>query len=265
MSNFCAIYNRELRSFFVSPLAYVMYFLFIMLCSVFFNMYFNTYMEYQQQIMMQSMQMRGMAGPKLPNFTEFVLMGVTNVMTFILLFIIPMLSMRLFAEEKKMGTIELLMTYPIKDSEVLLGKFFAALTVFAGMLLFTLVYPILTFAIDSTQTYFPAILASYLGVFLVGSAFLSLGIFSSAITENQIVSGVVSFSILLILWMIGFVDEMYPGRTIGRICNELSVFSHFEQFSKGVVDTGHVAYYVLFTVFFLFFTQRILESNRWRG
>ncbi|MBD3265296.1 hypothetical protein GF373_01390 [bacterium] len=95
-------------------------------------------------------------------------------------------------------------------------------------------------------------------------SFLSLGIFASSLTENQLISGVISFASLLVLWMIGFVDEIYPG-TLGEICNEISVFAHFEQFSKGVIDTGHVAYYVLFTAFFLFITLRILESNRWRG
>ncbi|MBD3265295.1 ABC transporter permease subunit [bacterium] len=139
MTNFFAIYKRELRYYFASPLAYVLYFLFIVLCSVFFNLYFNSYMQIQEQIMMQQMRMRGAAGPSLPNFTEFVLLGLTNVMTFILLFLLPMLAMRLFSEEKKLGTIELLMTYPMKDIEIVLGKFSAVVTVFLGMLGLTLV------------------------------------------------------------------------------------------------------------------------------
>lgn len=263
MNNFLAIYKRELRSFFFSPLACVLYVFFIILCSVFFNLYFNAYMKFSEQIMMQQMRMPG-GGPKLPNFTEYVLLGITNVMTFILLFIIPILSMRLFSEEKKMGTIELLMTYPIKDIEVLSGKFFAALTVFAGMLALTLVYPFTALYAASDQVYFPAVFAAYLGVFLVGTAFLSLGIFASSLTENQLISGVISFASLLVLWMIGFVNELQPG-IFGTICKEISVFAHFEQFSKGVVDTGHIAYYILFSVFFLFFTLRVLESNRWKG
>jgi len=99
---------------------------------------------------------------------------------------------------------------------------------------------------------------------LVGAAFLSFGIFASSLTDNQVVAGLISFSVLLILWMIGFVDEFQPG-ILGTICNEISVFSHFEDFGRGVVDTGHVAYYVLFTFFFLFLNLRVLESYKWRG
>ncbi|MDX9755339.1 MAG: ABC transporter permease [bacterium] len=264
MSNFLAIYKRELRSFFFSPLAYTIYFLFIVICSVFFYLYFSSYIKYSEMLMMQQMRMGGAGGPQLPNFTEFVLLGLTNVMAFILLFVLPILTMRLFSEEKRMGTIELLMTYPLKDSEVLLGKFLAALTVFAGMLILTLFYPVITYFIDSSQTYFPAIFASYFGVFMLGTAFMALGIFFSSLTENQLISSLVSFITLLVLWMIGFVDDLYPG-IIGSICNEISIYAHFEQFSKGVIDTGHVAYYGLFTLFFLFATLRILESNRWRG
>lgn len=266
MRNFLAIYRRELGAYFVSPLAYVLYVLFIVVVAVFFNMYFSFYQQMSNQYMtmmsMQQMQMGGMQ--PLPNYTEVVLLGLSNVMTFILLFIIPMLSMRLFAEERKMGTIELLFTYPIRDLEVTLGKYFAALSVFAGMLLITLVFTLLSYNVVPEQTYLPVILTSYLGVFLVGSAFLSFGIFASALTDNQVVAGLISFSVLLILWMIGFVDEFQPG-ILGTICNEISVYSHFEDFGRGVIDTGHTAYYILFSIFFLFLTQQVLESHKWRG
>ncbi len=265
MNNIWAIYKREMRAYFVSPLAYVLYVLFLVVCGVFFNMYFSAYHRYSQEYMtMMSMRQQFGGMPSLPNYTEMVLLGITNVMTFVLLFIIPMLSMRLFSEEKKLGTIELLFTYPVKDGEVLLGKFLAAVTTYAGMLVLTLMYAIISYNVVPEQTYFPAVLASYLGVFLVGVSFLALGIFASAITENQIVAGLISFASLLVLWMIAFVDEIQPG-ALGTICNEISVYAHFEDFSKGVIVTGNIAYYVLFIVFFLFLTLRILESNKWRA
>jgi len=261
MRNAWAIYKRELRAYFFSPLAYVMYVLFLVVCAVFFNMYFSMYIRWSQMAMMQ----RQMGAPQLPNYTETVLLGITGVMTFILLFIVPMISMRLFAEEKKLGTLELLFTYPIKDIEVLMGKFCAALTVLAGMLALTFAYVFLSHLVVAEQTYIPAVLASYLGVFLVAASFLSLGVFASALTENQIVAGMVSFTSLLVLWMIGFVDEIQPNSVLSKICNEISVYAHFDEFSKGVITTGHAAFYILFSVFFLFFTLRVLESNRWRG
>lgn len=265
MGNVLAITQRELRAYFFSPLAYVLYVLFLVVTGVFFNMYFGAYQDWSQRYisMMQMQQQFGGMEP-LPNYTEVVLLGICNVMTFVMLFIIPMLSMRLFSEEQKMGTIELLFTYPVKDIEVMLGKFLAAASVFVGMLVLTLLFAILSHNVEPDQTYFPTVLASYSGVVLVGLSFLACGMFASALTENQIVAGLLSFSLLLILWMIGFVDEFQPG-VFGKICNELSVYSHFEQFGKGVIDTGHLAYYVLFIVFFLFLTLRVLESHKWRG
>lgn len=264
MSNVWAIYKRELRAYFFSPLAYVLYFFFLIVTAVFFNMYFTAYVQFSQQYMMAMQYQQGYGAPPLPNYTQMVLQGMTGVMTFILLFIAPMISMRLFSEEKKMGTFELLFTYPVKDIEVLMAKYLAAMTVFSGMLILTFAYVLLSINAVPEQTYVPAVLASYLGVFLVGSAFLSFGLFASALTENQIVAGFITFAVLLVLWMIGFVDEIRPG-ILGDICNHISVFSHFDQFGKGVIDTGHAAYYVLFTTFFLFFSLRVLESNRWRG
>jgi len=264
MRNSWAIYKRELHAYFSSPLAYVMYVFFLIVCGVFFNLYFSFYSKISHEYLSMMSMRQGMGAPKLPNYTEMVLLGITNVMTFILLFIIPMISMRLFAEEKKMGTIELLLTYPVKDIEVLLGKYAAAATVFLGMILLSFVYSLLSYQAVPDQTHFPAVLSAYLGVFLVGMAFLSFGVFTSVLTENQIVAGFSSFAVLLVLWMISFVDEIQPG-VLGKVCKEISVYAHFDDFSKGVIDTGHVAYYLLFSILFLFLTLRVLESNKWRG
>lgn len=265
MSNIWAIYKRELSNYFFSPLAYVIYVFFLVVCAVFFNFGFAQYHQLSMQyIQMMSFQQGAMA-QDLPNYTEFVLLGITGVMTFVLLFVIPMLSMRLLSEEKKLGTFELLMTYPIRDSEVMLGKYFAALTVFLGLLVLSLGYGLLSQIIVPDQTYWPPVLASYLGVFLVGASFLAFGMFASSLTENQIVAGLITFAVLLVLWMIGFVDQLYPDNILATICDHISVFAHFERFSQGVIDTADVAYYVLFTVFFLFFTLRVMESHRWRG
>ncbi len=261
MTNVWAIYKREMRAYFVSPLAYVLYVLFLVVCGVFFNINFSYYTQISHNYMTMMSMRQGMGAPPMPNYTDLVLMGITNVMTFILLFIIPMLSMRLFSEEKKLGTIELLMSYPIRNGEVLAGKFLAALTVFAGMLILTFGYALISANVVPDQTYLKTLIAPYVGVFLLGTAFLSFGIFSSSLTENQIVSGVISFTVLLVLWLISFVNEIQPG-VLGNICKEISVYAHFEDFSKGVIDTGHVAYYILFSAFFLFLTLRMLESNK---
>jgi gliding motility-associated transport system permease protein len=264
MSNIWAIYKREMQSYFFSPLAYVLYVFFLFLTAVFFYMYFSSYVKWSQEYMQMMQFQQGFGSQPLPNYTQIVLQGITNVMTFILLFVAPMLSMRIIAEEKKMGTIELLFTYPIKDIEILLGKYLSAMTVYVGMLALTFIYVLLSLKVVPDQTYLPAVMTSYLGVFLVGSAFISFGIFASSLTDNQVVAGLITFATLLVLWMIGFVDEINPG-ILGDICNNISVYAHFDDFGKGVIDTGHAAFYVLFTIFFLFFSLRVLESNRWRG
>ncbi|MGC9328515.1 MAG: ABC transporter permease, partial [Candidatus Hinthialibacter sp.] len=189
MSNVWAIYKRELRAYFFSPLAYVLYVFFLLVTAVFFNMYFSAYVQWSQQYLMSMQYQQGFGAQPLPNYTQIVLQGITNVMTFILLFIAPMISMRLFAEEKKMGTLELLFTYPLKDIEVMTAKFLASVTVFAGMLILSFSYVLISMNAVPEQTYVPAVLASYLGVFLVGCAFLAFGLFASALTENQIVAG----------------------------------------------------------------------------
>jgi len=172
--------------------------------------------------------------------------------------------MRLFAEEKKMGTMELLLTYPIRDIEVVLGKFFAALAVIGLMLVLTFSYPLLARYVVGDQVEYAVIMSGYLGLFLQMAAFIAIGIFLSSMTENQIVAGVVSFGALLLVWVVGWGEQLISG-VIGKILAQVSLLNHFEDFSKGVIDTGHVAYYVLFSVFFLFMTLRVLDSNKWRG
>lgn len=264
MSNIWAIYKRELTSYFYSPLAYVIYVLFLIITGVFFWMNVTYFSEISMMYMSQQQNQFGMQTPQLPNYTELVLQGLSGVMAFILLFIIPLLSMRLLSEEKKMGTIELLMTYPIRDIEVVLGKYFAVLTVFAGMLLLSFNYTLISSMLIN-QTYIPVVLATYVGVFLIGASFLSFGMFASSLTENQIVAGLVSFSGLIVLWMIGFIKDLQPNEMLGSIAEHISVITHFEPFSQGVIETSGIAFYLLFTAFFLFVTLRVMESHRWRG
>ena len=132
------------------------------------------------------------------------------------------------------------------------------------MILPTLLYMLLSERIAPDRP-IPHRTGFYVGIIAIATAFLSLGMLASAITENQIIAGLTAFAALLVLWMVGFVNEIQPGTLVGRIANEISVYAHFEEFSKGVINTGHLAYYILFTLFFLFFTLRVLEAHRWRG
>jgi ABC-2 type transport system permease protein len=172
--------------------------------------------------------------------------------------------MRLFAEEKKLGTIELLFTNPVRDIEILAGKYIACLFVFIVMLFLTFLYPALfaiVFSVDAGP-----LIAGYLGLFLLGSSFIACGIFISSLTENQIVSAIATVGALVFLWFVDW-NEGVAGssKAIVVLIHQMSLSEHFFNFIKGVIDTDDVVYYISFISFFLFLTLRSLESRKWRG
>jgi ABC-2 type transport system permease protein len=181
-----------------------------------------------------------------------------------MLFIIPLLTMRLFAEEKKSGTIELLSTYPLRDIDILLGKFGACLVVFVLMLGLSLLYPIILNIIYPDQVNIGPLLAIYLGTFLLGCAFISCGILISSLTENQITAAMVTLGILVLFWYIAW-NEGAGSESVVNILLHLSLFDHYSSFTLGVVETKNIVFLLSFIVFSLFLTLRSLGSRRWRG
>jgi len=183
-----------------------------------------------------------------------------NNISVILLFFTPALTMKLFAEERKTGTIELLLTSPLKDTEVVLGKFLASWLLFGMMLLLTGLFPILLTRFGDPD--FGPISSGYLGLILLGSAFLALGVMVSSMTKNQIVAALTSFGLLLSLWVIGFLSNR--GGVLGKVFGYLSLTAHFEDFSRGTISLKHTVYYLSFTFVCLFLTVKAVESSKWR-
>jgi len=179
-----------------------------------------------------------------------------------MLLLIPLLTMRLFAEEKKLGTIELLFTNPIRDVEIVLGKYLACFTVFFLMLVLTILYPILLEVVYSLEI--APLAAGYLGLLLLGASFIACGTFISSLTENQIVAAMSTVGVLVFFWFIDW-NEGIAGEKAVQILHQLSLFEHFSNFSKGVIDIADIAYYISLIAFFLFLTLRSLESRKWRG
>jgi ABC-2 type transport system permease protein len=173
-----------------------------------------------------------------------------------------MLTTRLFAEEKKSGTIELLLTYPVRDGEVLAGKFLAAEALYAVLLALTLLYPAIVASF--TRVEWGPILTGYLGLVLTGGTFLAVGLLISSLTENQIVAGFGTFGVLLALWIIGWGAE-FAGGSLRAVLQYLSITEHMDAFSRGLVDTKDLVYYLTAIAFALFLTLRSLDSKRWRG
>lgn len=254
LRNIGAIAGKELRSYFASPTAWVMmgFFAFI------FGYFFVTYLQYFVQ---QSMQAQfGGAAPTMNVNMQLVrpLLGNASVLV---LFLLPMITMRTYSEEKRSGTIELLLTSPLTDFEIIAGKFLGAVGLYAALLGVTFVYVSFLFVYGDPE--WAPILSGYLGLLLLGSCFISLGLFISSTTKNQMVAGAATFVLALLLWIIDWMAD--GGGTWAGLLRYLSITQHFDDFGKGVIDTKHVIYYLSFISFGLFLTLKSVDSERWRG
>jgi ABC-2 type transport system permease protein len=209
---------------------------------------------------MQSMQFGGGANMDVPSLT---LRNFFGVLSSILLFLTPMLTMGVYAEERKRGTIELLMTSPITDAQIVLGKFFASLTLLVIMLAPTAAYSVFMFMHSEPRPPWKILLCAYLGVLLLGSVLLALGSLFSSLTENQLIAAVLTFGAFLILWVIDF-GSRNTSSGIGAVIQYLSVVKHYDDFTRGVLDTSNVVFYLSFIVLAIFLTIRSLDSMRWR-
>jgi ABC-2 type transport system permease protein len=251
--NIMAIADKELRSYFSSPIAYIIIGFFLLPFGVFFYLYLTSFVR-------QSMQQAQFGGAM--NLNQQVIRYVLQNASVIILFIMPMITMRTYSEEKRSGTIELLLTSPLTDVEIILGKFFGALGLYIAMLAVTLPHMGILFYYGNPE--WRPVVAAYLGLLLMGGAFVSLGLLISSTTNNQIVAGIVTFVVFLLLWIIGWFADT-AGPTIGPITSWLSITEHFDDFSKGIIDTKHVLYYLSLITFGLFLTAKSVDTERWRG
>ncbi len=177
-------------------------------------------------------------------------------------FVLPLLTMRLWAEEKRSGTVELLLTFPLHDRDIVLGKFLAVLAVYAILLLLTAFYPLFTAVFGSLDP--GPICSGYLGTLLLGACLLALGFFCSTLTENQIIACVLAWALFLFFWLIGHAAD-FAGGVMGPLFTHVSFAKHHENFIKGVMQTQDIVFFVVFTGFCLFLTLRSIEATRWRG
>jgi ABC-2 type transport system permease protein len=253
--NVLAIAEKELRSYFASPIAYILIGLFSLLFGWFFYVYLMAFVQQSEQMM----QFGGGAGT---NVNQMMIRGLFQNTAVIILFVMPMITMRTYSEEKRSGTVELLLTSPITDLEIIIGKFIGALALYAAMLLVTMLYMLILFKIGNPE--WRPIVAGYLGLLLMGGCFLSAGLFISSLTKNQIVAGFLTFATFLMLWIINWLGES-SGPTTRDVLNYLSITEHFDDFAKGIIDSKHVVYYLSFITFGLFLTAKSVDSERWRG
>jgi ABC-2 type transport system permease protein len=235
--NTLAIAERELKSFFVSSIAWIIAAAFMAMCGFLFAVI-------------------------LLNSNEASMRFLISNLSVILLFVAPFLTMRLLAEENRLGTVELLLTNPVRDIEVVLGKFLGVMGFIVVMLALTLYFPALLFVFGSPDP--GPIVSGYLGVILQAAAFASIGLAISSTTENQIVAAFLAFAINLILWLSESISQ-FVGKPLDAVMKYLSITSHFQDFSRGVIDSSHVIFFLSVVAAALFLTYLSLQTRRWRA
>ncbi len=254
MRNIAAIAQREVNAYFASPIAYVLIGFFALLFGWFFYVPLAFFIQ-------QSSQM-GMNPTQALNINQMLVGPTLMNTTVIMLFLFPLITMRTYAEEKRSGTIELLLTSPVTDVEIIIGKFLGAMLLYAAMLAVTLIHMAILFIFGDPE--WKPIATGYLGLLLMGGCFLSLGLFISSLTKNQIVAAMATFAVFLMLWVINWIST-FVGPTTQTVLQYLSLTEHFDDFAKGIIDTKHVIYYLSFMAFGLFLTAKSVDSERWRG
>lgn len=256
MKGWYAVFHKELSVYFLSPIAYAVIMAFTLIAGFFFWANISL-------LSVASMQAANTPGlVERINPTALVVRPLAQNMGIILLLLMPLLTMRLFSEEKRSGTIELLLTYPISDMGAMAGKYLAALVVLLVMLASTLPCMAILFSVSTPDV--GTTISCYLGLFLMGASFIALGTFISTLTENQIVSGALTFGASLLVWVMSW-SATFTGENLGTIIRRFSMLEHMQSFYKGVLTLPDVSFFVLFAIFFLFLTVRSLEVYRWRG
>ena len=255
MKNALTIFRKEVGSYFASPIAYGLMAFFALIAGYFFYIYVAIFVDRSMQS-----QMMGRGMPM--DLNEWVIRPMLMNISVIGLFMIPMITMRLFAEEKNRGTIELLTTSPVYDWEIIVGKWLAALALYALILGLSMLNVVVLFFYGKPEI--SPILTGYLGILLQGVCLLAIGTFISTTTRNQIIAGTATFAICLLLWVLDWVSS-YETAAWAKVVAYLSVITHFEPFAKGVIDTKDVIFYLSMIFFGLFLTARSMESLRWRA
>jgi ABC-2 type transport system permease protein len=255
MKNIWAICKKEIKTYFTSPIAYVVITVFLVLIGFFFYSLIWIFNSQSLQMAQNQYYYQQL------NINQMVYSPLFHNMSIILLLMVPLLTMRLFSEEKKRQTDELLFTSPLSVNQIILGKYFASLFVLLVMLFLTGILSIFVFSYGNPEL--APILSGYLGLFLVGAAFLAVGIFFSSLTENQIVSAILTFGALLLFWILNWASYSAGGMW-KSVLNYLSFFQHFDDMTRGILDTTDVVYYLSFIFLGLFLTHSVIQSRRWR-
>lgn len=246
MTPFLALLSKELRGFFAAPLVYFVGAVFLALSGYYFYTDLNAFITF------------GFG----ESIVEHLWQRLYNDIVRVVITVIPLVTMRVYSEEKNLGTMELLYTAPVRDAEILASKYLACMAVFVVVIGSTALYPALIYRIepfDTTQLW-----SIYLGLFLLVGAMVAIGVFISSLTETQLIAAVFTYGAILLLWNLSWNEAAVPNDLLGLI-SQLCAYDHFEPFARGIIDSKDVAYFVALTVLMWFLTMRSMESRQWRG
>jgi ABC-2 type transport system permease protein len=259
LRNVAAIVEKEWRHYFGSASAYVAICIWLLLFGAFYSLVLSRFL----MVSMQSAGRMEFGGPKL-SINEWVISGVLHNMSVVALFLLPMVTSRLFAEEKRLGTIELLATSPVTATQIILGKFLGALGLFALMIAAGFLNFLLLWQYATVPPEWKPMATGALGLLLIGSSFIAVGLFCSTLTRSQLVAGAITFGVALGFWILGWMDEPTAG-PVTKVFAYLGLVGHLEGLMKGVLELKDIVFYLSFTAFGLFLAHQSVESQRWRA
>lgn len=261
MGNTIAIMRRELHSMFVSPIAYIVIMLFLIITGLFNFSHISRFTEIYAQYQAYAQAMRNPQILQQLNINQWIFQPLLSTMSVVLIFMIPLITMRTFSEEKRSGVDELLLTSPLTTLQIVLGKFFASFLFYLVLIGCTLIYPGILIKFGNPDVW--SMLAGYIGLLFLGTSYLVFGLFASSLTKNQVVAAAISFVVLLMFWLIGYLGEKAPD-TLKNVLTYLTLIEHFSEFTKGVINTKDITFFASFIFVFLFLTKMSLDSLRWR-
>lgn len=255
MSHVMMICRKELKSYFASPIAYLL--------MAFFGLIFGFgFFTATRQFVQFAFQQQFQGGGQPMNINQQIIGPLLSFGSTITLFLVPLITMRLFAEEKKSGTMELLLTSPVTDNQIILGKWLGAMLLYLCILGMSVLNLALLFAWGKPDI--RPVLVAYLGLVLQGGCLLAIGGFISTLTRNQIIAGGVTFFVCLLLWLLNWATS-FDTTGWAAVINYLSIVTHFDNFAKGVIETKDIVFYLSMIFFSLFLTSRSMEALRWRS
>ena len=254
---FGPIFRREIKSYLTSPLFYVLTGGVLLVVSILFVFLLYQFSYYCSQ------PRGGTPSDFDRNATKFVITNSFYMIHFFMLFTLPILSMRLMAEERKTGTLELLVTYPVRDWGLLLGKYFGALAVAGFMLALTFSFPLII-ALLGGQPEWNVVISCYTGLLMVSGAYLAFGLFTSSLTESQVIAAMMSYAGLFLVYISGGLLSNSPNDFVRKFAEAAGIEKHFAPFASGNIQSLDLVYFILFSAFFLFLTAQALGMRRWR-